>query len=187
MRLWDATPGNFRELRSPGARPSIIAPLPPPPMPTIAVSESETPKLTLQAMNLEPPFELARSPPLDDLTTTNSSRSSERGPSTRTPTTPGTSVHQSESTGSLLSKPSPLPFRSPSPIHLVDDLDVYHHLETIGSCGRFTSNEWAMACYGVDLGGPLWDLNEPSSCVEPEPVVEKYNPWLPWELGCVIC
>lgn len=197
MRLWDATPRNFRELKSPGARPSIIAALPPPPTPLIVVPASATTEptpagtTTPQDMNIDTdtPFEGA-CPPLDGLTATTSYpfKFSEQGSSMRAPpSTPGTTPHQPLDPAET-SSPLQEPFSPPhEPGPSVDDLGVYHQIEKIGSSGRFTSNEWAMACYGVTLGGPLWDFDGPGSCVEPKPELETPSSWLPWEVGCVIC
>ncbi|KAG8901210.1 hypothetical protein FRB99_005484 [Tulasnella sp. 403] len=156
MALWDATPTMFRQMAA--LRPSELPPLSDSPQ-----SPPETPTLASMPITNFTSTLLSPSPPPDGL---------QRGGKVviASPTFPLTPPRSPE-IGSL-----------PAPSATCDADDDYlssllvtrippggvpgrvpastsYSPEEHGSCGRFTSNEWALVTTGSLLGGPLWNYH----------------------------
>lgn len=172
MQLWEAKPQNFRSL----ARPRWIADLPEPPAPIITIVSVPEPQESLFVDKSNPRTPLLAASALAD--------SSSEMSSTMSPRTANTSTIQVEAELSIDKEETPA---EPQPE------DPYHRISKVGSNGRFTSNEWALACYGVDLGGPVWNFDNMDLEKDQTPELEPLDD-LPEETesestgwGCTIC
>lgn len=165
MQLWEAKPRNFRSLE----RPLHLHSLPKPSSPIVTIETPQEPEEQLFVDKV-------------DLRTPLADSDSEMS-STMAPLTANTSVMQVEAELSIDKEEE-----------LSDEpLVPYHQISKIGTNGRFTSNEWALACYGVDLGGPVWDFDSMYTEEKPEPELEPLDDVPGSESeeasgwGCTIC
>jgi len=172
MQLWEAKPRNFRSL----ARPRWLADLPEPPAPTVTIVSPHELEEPLFVDKRNPRTPLLGASALAD---SSSEMSSAMSPHTATTSTIQVEAELSMDKEEASAEPEPE--------------DPYHQISKFGSNGRFTSNEWALACYGVDLGGPVWNFDNMDLEEDRTPELEPLDD-LPEESGsgstgwgCTIC